>query len=246
MRTHAHAFLIILFLATVVSGLVLGQGMTYFTAFADSFDDDPVGAVPFDIAKPGQKTIKSSLGTILGGATDKRGIIEVRPAAGSSTNHVLRISDEKILDGTGHSEAHIIPDLGAGPGEVIVRFDLRIGRMSGDTFVCSIVDNRTTPGTGRLVLINVLSEGMMLVNGLTIPVHLTISATYHITVRLDLQQGPDTFTVKVVEKNGPLNYETAPLPTMVDTLIVNEVVFSLTDKGHGWFDIDNVQIQHVL
>jgi hypothetical protein len=93
-----------------------------------------------------------------------------------------------------------------------------------------------------VALIDVLPSGMMLINDATFPVHLEAGVVYEVSIRLDLRFGADSFVVSVSEKSGSWSFQSGSLPTLSDAMLVNEVLFSFSDAGSGWLDLDNIRV----
>lgn len=222
-----------------------GSGTIGF-AFADSFQDDPVGAQPWGLVTPGGTPIKTDVGEVFTAwPVDPRSIVEVVAVPGpSGPKHVLRVSDANIHDGTAHSEVTIRP-VGT-QGTVSVRFELRLVQIAGDQVRIGIIDNRTTPGTGRLAALTIDSEGRLVVGGMPTALVLATGEDYRFAMTFDLGGHDDRFSVSVQQVDGTDSVTLAEVPIGFDAATISDLNFSLTNGGNGAFDLDNIRILNVF
>ncbi|MFG0316138.1 MAG: hypothetical protein ACF8XB_02600 [Planctomycetota bacterium JB042] len=222
-----------------------GSGTIGF-AFADGFQDDPVGAQPWGLVTPGGTPIQTDVGEVFTAwPVDPRAIVEVVAIPGpSGPNHVLRVSDANIHDGTAHSEVTIRP-IGT-QGTVSVRFEMTLLNIVGDQVRVGIIDNRTTPGTGRLAALTIESDGRLLVGGMPTSLVLGTGATYRFAMTFDLGGQDDRYSVAVQEVGGTDSMTLTEVPVGFDAATISDFTFSLTDGGNGAFDLDNIRILNIF
>lgn len=239
-----------LFLITAATVLTaawtLGAGPTAPIGhdFIDSWDDDPVGAMPWGLATPGTPVIKTPKGSLVTvGPIDPRASVVVTAVSGpNGPNHVLRLSDANILDGTAHSEVTVLP-FGA-IGDVMLRFELRPLILTGDAIQLTVVDNRTTPGTGRLILVTIRNDGVLTVNDEPTSFVLSAGKLYRFSLGFDLTGTSDTASVHVMAADGSQSIALDGLPIDVDAAMVTGAKFALSNGGNGAFDLDEVRVFH--
>jgi len=213
-------------------------------AFADTFNDDVLGAVPANVAGRFGATIQSDPGAILvTGKVESRAVVQVVDAMnpGGHLERVLRVSDA-MLGGNGHSEVTILPVNAT--GKVSLRFNIRLAKLAGDIFKLTVADNRTTPGTGRLSVASVLQSGLLVVQGSEVPFFVEPGVRYHVGVDFDLTGVEDTFSIHVQPIDGGIGFHKGGFVLSVDATMITDVTFSLSDGGKGAFDLDDVRVLH--
>lgn len=229
-------------LAVIVVTIAGGAGNVR-VLFSDAFDDDAVGSVPENL--PGSVWIDSEIGYVVGLTTHPAGAIKVGPAIGDSmVGNILRMSDAGIPEGAGHTEVSAIPVVPAGPGSVRTTFRLRCGKFYGDTFEMAVIDNRATPGTGRLAVVAIDSAGVLWLGDKKTGTNIYPGVTYTFSVEVQLDpDGPDTWTMRLQDESSPNTAESwGPFASEADGTEVSSVEFSTADVGTGSYDLDELAI----
>src|SRR5690606_37645110 len=174
---------------------------------------------------------------------DPRAIVQVVQVPGASgPNKVLRISDALIQDGTAHSEVTMRP-VGA-HGSVTVRFELRVVDLAGDSMRLTIVDNRTTPGTGRLAGLTIRPDGKVLAGSMPLPLVLKPGDFYRFAYVFELAGSADTYSLSIhpAAGTGAGGVELKDVPIPVDSVTVTDMTFTMSDEGTGAVELDNVRV----
>ena len=212
-------------------------------AFLDDFDDDALGAMPWNAGGRFDPAIETEIGEVLvTGPVDPRAIVEVVDVVGPGGHleRVLRVSDAQIHTPVGHSEVTMRP-IGA-VGMVSLRFSIRLSKLAGDIVKLSVTDNRTTPGTGRLASVEVAPSGNLVVQGNELPFVVEPGVKYHVTADFDLSGPQDTLGLHVVPAGGGPSFHQTGVQLPIDGAMVTDVTFGLADGGKGAFDLDNVRV----
>lgn len=210
---------------------------------SESFDDDPVGAVPDNLT--GSSVITTGVGYLLGVKTHPAASIKVASAIGGDmVGKVLRLSDSSVPNGAGHAELIGLPAGQIGPGIVRTTFRLRCGKFYGDEFEMAMIDNRATPGTGRLAALAIDSAGTLKLNGNPTGKTIIPGVTYLFSVEVNIVAvGPDTWKLRITNVSQPDDTGSwGPLPSQVDGTQLSSIWFSTSDSGWGTYDLDEIAI----
>lgn len=224
-------------LATLLAGAAATRTFLY-----DDFDDDPIGAVPANM--PGSVFLQSFVGDLSGVVQDPGSTIEVVPGLGGLTGHAIRLSDAGVPEGAGGCQLVGIPAIPAGPGVVNVSFLLRAGKFYGDSFEMAVIDNRATPGTGRLAELRIEDDGTLVLGKTPTGTKIKPGAAYRFFIKLQLSvAGPDAWTLRLNEVLDPTSSQTfGPMSSVADGSGVTSLLFATADVGTGSYDLDEIQI----
>lgn len=233
-------------LGIVGLGLSLGHSLRaddrgYRTLFDDAFDDDPLGSSPEGVASGEQEVVTSASGTIVGQKVGSTTAVSVIREPIDPEGNCLSLTDN---GGEGFARVQFFPQFTTSGAKSEIAFDLRRSLNVGETsFVFSVIDNRTTPGTGRLCTLSMFGDQPLAVNSKNSGYRIQPDVTYRVEISLDLALGPqDSWSVKITNLSDPTQvFESVGLRTLIDGSELSS--FSITVDavdGATTFDIDNV------
>ncbi len=214
--------------------------------FSESFDDDPLGACPYGSASAtSSPAIHSAVGFMAGNKTPGETALNVIRLDANLTNNCLSLIDYQ--PGPGGVQTTLFPN-GAAPGSpTYIAFTLRrIDSDSSSNFECCAIDNRTTPGTGRLATMSLYgSDGMLKVGNAPTSYRVGLGVPYRIEMSLSFQPGKvGTWRVKVTNLDDPADvYAACGLRMLCDGTDVTSFQYSLTSIEHAAYTVDDMTIE---
>lgn len=244
-RAGLTALCLLLALAAGIGLLRAAQNVWVRGLLIEGFDDDPIGATTGNLAPPGAPAITTSMGALLGLTTHPEAAIQVVPApGGDGSNRVLKISDATIPENDfGYSEVRCHAATAAGPGIVNASFVLQTGKYYGDSLHFSIIDNETTPGTGKVAALEINPAGKLIVAGMVTGYVIPPGGHFRFSVELIVGPGSDVWRVRVEDITGSSGvFQSAYIPTMSDVNSVRSMVFRTSDQGMGTYYLDDLRI----
>lgn len=214
--------------------------------FQEDFDDDELGAVPLGVDLSGGATlIENDDGFVEGTKSGPSTLLNVVREDSSDVGNCLAIGD---LDATvGATSVSFVPARGMNGVPLEVRFDLRreMGDPSSELILCAI-DNRTTPGTGRMFTMAFKgSAGDLELGGKSYPFSMDAGVTYSFEIHLDLVCGPvDSVNLKITNLSDTSDrFEVKELRTAVDATELSLFhIAAISDVGLCAY-LDNFEIQ---
>lgn len=222
-------------------GLLAGS-LGHRTLIEDAFDDDGLGASPSGIATAGQEIISTISGAIFGQKVGDSTAVTVIRELENPDGNCLSIADNG--GDSGFARVQFSPSFTTSGAKSEISFDLRRTVNLGDTnFVFSVIDNRTTPGTGRLCTLSLFNEKSLLANSLDTGFRIQTDVNYRVEISLDLVKGPlDTWSLKITDINDPAQFfQATGMRTLVDgsELSFFAMAVDATD-GATAINLDNV------
>lgn len=236
-------------LAGAIAGLGLFVGGSDFfgsiddtrIVFDETFEDDPLGAVPINVYWTASAVIKTPTGLVLDESTANPGKVVV---VGSPGDHRVQLSDAGVAQGSGHTAMLCVPVPPCGPKAALARFDLIPIKFDGETIECAMIDNRTTPGTGRMVSLFIDTRGRVRVNGVDTGFSVTVGNTYHVETKVSFEPGPfDKFELTIADAANPqYHWSSGVLPTLDQGNDLTVLAFMTGDVGQGAFQVDDIRL----
>lgn len=221
---------------------VLGTGWFAASSFAGNpgyrllideyFDDDQLGASPEGVASNGQDVILTTSGSVFGVKSGDSTAITVVREFSNPDGNCLGLTDN---GGDGFARVSFFPSFTTSGAHSEISFDLRRTMNVGDTsFVFSIIDNRTTPGTGRLCTLSLFDDAPLALNSKSTGFRIQPDVDYRIEITLDLSAGPnDTWSFRITNLADPSNhYEAKALRTAIDGSELS-LMSATVDSGDG-------------
>lgn len=214
--------------------------------FHEDFDDDELGAVPIGVDLAGGAVlIENDDGFVEGSKSGPSTLLNVVREDSSDIGNCLAIGD---LDATvGATSVSFVPARGMSGVPLDVRFDLRreMGDPSSDLILCAI-DNRTTPGTGRMFTMAFKgSAGDLELGGKSFPFSMDAGVTYSFEIHLDLDPGPfDSWDLTITSHTDATDrFELKDLRTTINVTELSLFhIAAISDVGLCAY-LDNFEIQ---
>jgi hypothetical protein len=212
--------------------------------FSENFDDDDLGAAPMGVAGPNSAVIQTAVGYVAGTKLSTNSVISVIREDANDWGNCLSIGD--FDSAAGGPVASFIPQRGTGDKMLSIGFDLqRIVADPGAILTLLAIDNRTTPGTGRLASFIVTGDdGKLLVAGADTGHSLGNGETYRVAIDLQIDvDGPDYWSLTVWNLADPLDaYHSGSLRCQANGSELSEVQFGAQGTSGAFVTVDNIEI----
>lgn len=234
--------------ATLAATSSTASKETVSVVFQEDFDDDPLGAVPVGVEVDGASPILNDFGMVEGSKVGIATLLNVVREDASDIGNCLAIGDIDPSDGGAF--AAFVPSRGMVAVPLRISLDIRRECTSGlnGLYLCAI-DNRTTPGTGRLLTCGFTGiEGAFEIGGVPQPFALKNGATYRIEIDLKLKAGSDdSWGITIKNLHDPFDkYSVKNLRTNLDGIELSSFLVSVASDSGLFAYVDNFEILQFL
>lgn len=221
---------------------------TISIVFHEDFDDDELGAVPIGAESIGSVPIENNFGTVEGVKSSAAALLNVVREDSSDVGNCLAIGD--LDPAPGGALASFVPARGMVGVPLGVSFTLRRESSSSDSalYLCAI-DNRTTPGTGRLLAFGLTGiDGDLEIGGQPQPFALKSGATYRFDLAIDLETGgDDSWGIAIQNLHDPFDhFEAKGMRTLIDGEAFSAFVVSASSEEGMFAYVDDFEIVQYL